>query len=144
MSILIYHSISLEPFISVIFFYYYFLMNMLVCKDLRSSKSLLQAGWILNHEGRKPSTSNQNVVVMNMSLIDNLFSSLTYPGDNFFSYVMYRVRGCRVQREKELKRRRMEAMRQAKRDRELEVIEWEKDLMREPVHSHMRAMWEVS
>lgn len=57
---------------------------------------------------------------------------------------MHRVRGCRVQREKELKRRKMEAMRQAKRDRELEVIQWEKDLLKEPLHSQMRAMWEVN
>lgn len=37
----------------------------------------------------------------------------------------------------------MEAMRQAKRDRELEVIEWEKMLMKEPSGEQMRAMWEV-
>lgn len=37
----------------------------------------------------------------------------------------------------------MEAMRQAKHDREQEIIEWEKDLMKEPKMTHMRAMWEV-
>ena len=56
---------------------------------------------------------------------------------------MYRVRGCRVQRDKELKKRKMEAMRQAKRDREQEVIEWEKMLMKQQNGSQMRAMWEV-
>lgn len=76
-------------------------------------------------------------------MLDN-FSYFCFSGDNFFSYVMYRVRGCRVQRDKELKKRKMEAMRQAKRDREQEVIDWEKMLMKEPHETHMRAMWEVS
>lgn len=76
-----------------------------------------------------------------MHVIIMIFYCLS--GDNFFSYVMYRVRGCRVQRDKELKKRKMEAMRQAKRDRELEVIEWEKMLMKEPRGAQMRAMWEV-
>ncbi|KAG7177152.1 hypothetical protein Hamer_G000396, partial [Homarus americanus] len=73
----------------------------------------------------------------------NKTAKISVNGDNFFSYVLYRVRGCRVQREKDLKKRRMEAMRQAKRDREQEVVEWEKDLMKEPIYTHMRAMWEL-
>lgn len=66
-----------------------------------------------------------------------------FAGDNFFSYVMYRVRGCRVQRDKELKKRKMEAVKQAKHDREQEIIEWEKNLMKEPNMTQMKAMWEV-
>lgn len=73
----------------------------------------------------------------------NKTAKISVNGDNFFSYVMYRVRGCRVQRDKELKKRKMEAMRQAKRDREQEVIDWEKMLMKEPHETHMRAMWEL-
>ncbi|KAK3855736.1 hypothetical protein Pcinc_037881 [Petrolisthes cinctipes] len=73
----------------------------------------------------------------------NKSAKISVNGDNFFSYVLHRVRGCRVQREKELKKRRMEAMRQAKRDREQEVIEWEKNLLKEPIGSQMRGMWEL-
>lgn len=48
-----------------------------------------------------------------------------------------------MQRDKELKKRKMEAMRQAKLDREQEIIDWEKNLMEEPNMTQMRAMWEV-
>ncbi|KAK7066542.1 hypothetical protein SK128_019295, partial [Halocaridina rubra] len=73
----------------------------------------------------------------------NKTARISVNGDNFFSYVLYRVRGCRLNRDKEIKRRRMEAMRQAKRDREQEVIHWEEDLLKEPIHTHMKAMWEL-
>ena len=56
---------------------------------------------------------------------------------------MFRARGRKAQREKELKRRRVENIRQAKLNKELEVIQWEKDLLAEPLNSHMKSMWEV-
>lgn len=73
----------------------------------------------------------------------NKTARISVNGDNFFSYVLYRVRGCRHNRDKEMKRRRMEALRQAKKDREQEVIVWEEKLLEEPVHTQLRAMWEL-
>ncbi|XP_068200989.1 uncharacterized bromodomain-containing protein 10-like isoform X2 [Palaemon carinicauda] len=73
----------------------------------------------------------------------NKTARISVNGDNFFSYVLYRVRGCRHNRDKEMKKRRMEALRQAKKDREQEVVVWEEKLLEEPVHTHMRAMWEL-
>ena len=70
-------------------------------------------------------------------------AKITVNGDNFFSRLLHRVKGCRAARDKDLKRRRMEAVKQAKLDKELEVVRWDDELLTNPLCSHMHAMWEL-
>ncbi|KAF2343447.1 hypothetical protein FHG87_025797, partial [Trinorchestia longiramus] len=64
-------------------------------------------------------------------------------GDNFFSHVLHRVKGCRAAREKELKKRRQEALRQAKHSKELEVVCWDEQLMAQNNGALLTTMWEL-
>ncbi|CAL4062753.1 unnamed protein product, partial [Meganyctiphanes norvegica] len=68
---------------------------------------------------------------------------LDLAGDNYFSHVMYRVRAFRLNREKELKLKRLNAMRDARRAKDREAYTWEDKLLIEPNLTHMKAMWEI-
>merc|ERR1719259_704858 len=64
-------------------------------------------------------------------------------GSNFFSHILYRVRGCRAARERESKKRRSEAGKQARLDKEMEVVRWDENMLSEKENSGIKHMWEL-
>ncbi|RXG56253.1 hypothetical protein Avbf_04870 [Armadillidium vulgare] len=68
---------------------------------------------------------------------------ITFAGERYFSYLLYKERGCKQAREKELKKKRLDHMRQAKILKENEILQWDSNLMEGPLGGPFRHMWEL-